>query len=85
MARRELGNTLSTLGQVLAYILAAVLLIQLLRAIFGGTWKIEDIILAMVVFNLTITFGIGGYSETHRISGTKTLRVLSISSALIIK
>ena len=42
-------------------VLVALVFVQLIRYIFGGTWLIEDIILALVVLNLTITFGIGGY------------------------
>lgn len=52
---------ISIIAQVAAYILAVVLIIQLVRAILGGTWAVEDIILALLIFNLTITFGIGGY------------------------
>lgn len=49
------------IAQILAYILAIILIVQILKAIFGGTWAIEDVILALVIFNLTITFAVGVY------------------------
>lgn len=72
--RRDNGKLVSTIAQIGAYLLAIVLFFQLLRALFGGTWKIEDIILALVIFNLTITFGVGGYliSLNNKISGVNT-------------
>ena len=54
-------NFLSIVVQVIAYIFAVIVIIQILRYIFGVTWVIEDIILALVIFNLTVTFGVGGY------------------------
>jgi len=51
----------SLIGQILTYILGAIVIVQILRAIFGGTWDIENIILAIVIFNLTITFSISDY------------------------
>ncbi len=61
----------SIIAQVVAYILAIILIIQIVRAILGGTWAVEDIILALLIFNLTITFGISGYliSLNNKISG----------------
>ncbi len=55
------GEIASFIGQLLAYVLAVILVIQILKFIFGGSWGIEEIILALVIFNLTISFGIGGY------------------------
>lgn len=57
-------DDIALIGQILAYILGAIVIIQILRALFGGTWEIEDIILAIAIFNLTITFSIGGYLLT---------------------
>ncbi|HLD33318.1 MAG TPA: hypothetical protein VJB66_01235 [Candidatus Nanoarchaeia archaeon] len=54
------GKNLSIFAQIVAYIIAIVVLIQILNAIFGGTWEIEEIILALLVFNLTVTFSLGG-------------------------
>ena len=45
----------------LVVFLCIIIIIQILRAISGGTWRIEEIILALVIFNLTITFSVGGY------------------------
>lgn len=68
--RREKGDVLFLIGQILAYILGIIIIIQILRSLFGGTWEVENIILAIVILNLTITFGIGGYllSLNNRVS-----------------
>ncbi|MBS3151268.1 hypothetical protein J4443_02715 [Candidatus Woesearchaeota archaeon] len=55
------GEILSLIGQFLAYLLGIIIIIQIIKSLFGGTWEIENIILAIVIFNLTITFSIGGY------------------------
>lgn len=57
----DFAELLSTIAQVIAYVLAILVVIQLVRAILGGTWAIEDIILALVILNLTVTFGVSGY------------------------
>lgn len=71
---RDFAERISAIAQIIAYILAVILAIQLFRAIFGGTWAIEDIILALVVLNLTVTFGLGGYliHLSNKISDVKT-------------
>lgn len=61
MPRFDFGETIALIGQIVAYILGVIIIIQILKALFGGTWQIEDIILALVILNLTITFGVGGY------------------------
>ena len=58
---REINETLSIIAQIVAYLIAIIIAIQILRTLIGGTWEIENIILALVIFNLTIAFGIGGY------------------------
>ena len=57
----EIGEILSLIGQLLAYIIGIIVIIQILRSLFGGTWEIENTILAIVVFNLSITFSMVGY------------------------
>ena len=58
---KDIGQIFYIVSQILAYILAAILIIQLLRLIFGGSWAVEEVILALVIFNLIMSFGIGGY------------------------
>lgn len=58
---KDIGEFLSIIAQIAAYILGLILIVQIVRLILGGSWEIEDVILAIVIFNLTITFGIGGY------------------------
>lgn len=71
---RHFAEVVSTAAQILAYFLALILIVQLLRAIFGGTWVIEDIILGLIILNLTVTFGIGGYliNLNNKISSVNT-------------
>lgn len=54
-------KALATIAQIVAYILAALLAFQIIKKLAGGSWEIEDIILGLVILNLTITFGIGSY------------------------
>lgn len=61
MSRFDFGEATALVGQIAAYILGIIVIIQILKALFGGTWQIEDIILALVILNLTITFSVGGY------------------------
>ena len=58
---KDINRILSIIGQIIAYILAVIIIIQILRIIFGGSWSLEEIVLALVIFNLTMTFGIGVY------------------------
>ncbi|MBS3095368.1 hypothetical protein J4231_01690 [Candidatus Woesearchaeota archaeon] len=71
MPKSDIWDLIAIFGQIVAYILAIILIIQILRAIFGGTWEIENIILALIILNLTVTFGISGYiiSLNNKISG----------------
>ncbi|MBI2106562.1 hypothetical protein HYT57_01125 [Candidatus Woesearchaeota archaeon] len=59
--KKSIGEIFYIISQIIAYILAAILVIQILGILLGGSWAIEEIILALVIFNLTISFGIGGY------------------------
>ena len=74
LGKSDFGELIAIIGQIIAYIIAIILVIQILRAIFGGSWKIEEIILMLVLFNLTITFGTGGYlvSLSNKISNVNT-------------
>jgi len=38
---------------------------QVLRAIIGGTWKTESIIIALLIFNLGLTYRLGMKFEGH--------------------
>lgn len=41
--------------KIIVFILALILLYQIYKAISGGTWEIEDIILGLIILNLTLT------------------------------
>ena len=74
MGKLDFSELIAIIGLIIAYIIAIILIVQIIRALFGGSWKIEEIILALVVFNLTITFGIGSYliSLNNKISDVNT-------------
>ncbi len=61
MKQKDFWEILSIISWGLAFILAIIVIVQILRSLFWGSWEIENIILAIVIFNLTICFGIGGY------------------------
>ncbi len=52
---------LFVVAQLVAYVLGIIIIIQILRIIFGGSWGVEDAILALLVLNITLTFGLVGY------------------------
>ena len=54
-------NSIFIISQIFVYVLGIILIIQLLKLIFGGSWRVEDFILALLVANITLTFGLGGY------------------------
>lgn len=58
---KNLWISLFKAAQIAAYIMAIILIIQILRKLFGGSWNVEDIILAFIVLNITLTFGVVGY------------------------
>ena len=58
---RDIAEKLFIAAQIFAYILAVIVIIQIIRAIFGGTWIVEDIMLAGIVLNIILTFGMLGY------------------------
>ncbi len=53
-------DIINVVGKIIFYILAIILLYQILRAILGGTWSTEDMIIALVIFNLTATLTLFG-------------------------
>ena len=62
-----LDAVLILLGVFIAY--------QLLRAIFGGSWQTEGLIIALLIFNLGITWKLNmkfeGHVAWHRIKDKK--------------
>ena len=62
-----LDAVLILLGVFIAY--------QLLRAIFGGSWQTEGLIIALLIFNLGITWKLNmkfeGHMAWHRIRDKK--------------
>jgi len=59
--KKDFGSVIFIFSLIVVLVFAIILIIQIFKIIFGGSWRIEDVILALVVFNLTICFGIGGY------------------------
>ena len=48
------------IAQIFAYILAGILIVQLWKSLGGGTWQVENVMLALLILNLTLTFGLYG-------------------------
>ena len=57
----DIWKTLSIIAQIVAYILAVIVIVQIIRLVFGGSWEKEDIILALLTLTITLVFGIMGY------------------------
>ncbi len=58
---KDILESLSIAAQISAYILGIIAAIQIIKIILGGSWVIEDVILALVILTVTICFGIMGY------------------------
>lgn len=56
ISKSEIIYTAEKFTRMLFYLLAIILVYQIIRSLFGGTWEIEDLILGLVILNLTITF-----------------------------
>lgn len=41
----DIWKTLSIIAQIVAYILAIIVIVQIIRLVLGGSWEKEDIIL----------------------------------------
>lgn len=62
MGTRETFIRAVTIGAfILSYILAIIVIIQILRILFGGSWSVEAVILALMAVNITLTFSIVGF------------------------
>ncbi len=48
------------IAQLFAYVLAGILIVQLWKSLVGGTWVVENVMLALLILNLTLTFGLYG-------------------------
>lgn len=60
-AMKDIMRWIIIIAQIFAYILAIILIVQLWKSLMGGTWAVEDVILAFVALNITLTFTILGY------------------------
>ncbi len=54
-------QTLFIGSQIVAYILAIIIIYQIIKKLLGGSWQVEDVILSLLVLNITLTFGAVGY------------------------
>ena len=57
----NLWETLGIIAQIASYILGIVVIVQIVRILLGGSWSVEDAILALVGINIMLSFGIMGY------------------------
>ncbi len=54
-----INKNVEKLLEILLVLFGIFLLIQILRKIIGGSWGTEDIIIALLIFNIGCTFTIG--------------------------
>ena len=59
--KKDIGTIFYIISQVIAYILAAIVIFQIIKILLGGSWETEQVILALVMLNLSVSFGIGSY------------------------
>ncbi len=71
MNKNKLVKFIKISAQILFYIIAIILIIQIIRLLLGGSWTIENVILALVIANLTLTVTLMGmvYQVNNRLSG----------------
>lgn len=56
---------INTITNIVIFLFAIFIAYQILRVIFGGSWQFESIIIAILVFNLGITWKINTKLEGH--------------------
>ena len=44
--------------QVIFYIFSVIVIIQMLRFIFGGSWETQDIVVSLLMLNIMVTFSL---------------------------
>lgn len=54
----DIWEALGIMGQLIAYILGIVVIVQIVRILVGGSWEVEDAIMALVGINIMLSFGI---------------------------
>ena len=54
----DINEIMSVIAQIFAYVLAAIIIFQIIKILLGGSWEIETVIFALLVLNITITFSI---------------------------
>lgn len=57
----DIWEALGIIGQLIAYIFGIVVIVQIVRILVGRSWEVEDAILALMVLNISLSFGIMGY------------------------
>jgi len=57
----DLWGILGIIAQIIAYVIGIAAIIQIIKIILGGSWEVEEAILALIGVNITISFGIMSY------------------------
>jgi len=58
---KSIYEIIAITAQIIAYIMAIIIIIQIIRFIFGGSWEAQDIVVSLLILNITMIFGLGGY------------------------
>jgi len=56
------------------------LIYQLIRVIFGGSWSTEELVVALLVLNISITFSLAKKVESNAVE-TRNLKISFLSLA----
>ena len=59
--RKTFVRVVTIAAFILSYILSIIVIIQILRILFGGSWSVEDVILALMAVNIAVTFSVVGF------------------------
>lgn len=56
----KISKIITIVVLILSYILALIVIYQVTKAIFGGTWPTENILVVLAILNLTATLSMMG-------------------------
>ncbi len=61
MNKNKIMSIIQIIASILFFILAVLIVYQIVRSIIGGSWTTENIIVSLVILNLTTTLILIGY------------------------
>jgi hypothetical protein len=58
---RRFLSAATVVALLLAWVLGIIVVFEMLRFLFGGSWTVEELILGILTLNLSLTIGTAGY------------------------